>query len=157
MMNIQPDYSSITHKCTLASACIYKHIDKHVSNCFCLHVLKRTSLCPHLLFVLSCKYANGGGHYTHTQIYTRAHTLIDPEASSTAFQWGYDHPARMIKLVRHQCSLRHINVWLWMCVYVFFQCSLKPETDSSRGENKGGPVPGRNLWHHSSSPSWAEA
>lgn len=113
---------------------------KPISNCS--PCLKDTHLCPHLPFVLSCIHTDRGGPYTHQ--HTLTHIL--PQASSTASQQGYDHPARMIKLVRHQCSLRRVYVcvteclcecvYVCVCVCFFFQCSLKPETELKWGEQR---------------------
>lgn len=120
MMNIHPDYYNLaqthtpTHTHMFASMRVYKHTNPLV---IVLHVLKTPTSVP-ICLLCSHAYIQTGG--PHTQQHTLTHIL--PQESSTASQQGYDHPARMIKLVRHQCSLRHVYacvcVWLSVCVSV---------------------------------------
>lgn len=141
-MNIHPDYYNIaqthTHPHMLASMCVCKHTNPLV---IALHVLKTPTSVP-ICLLCSHAYIQTGVDLTHTS----THTHILPQASSTASQQGYDHPARMIKLVRHQCSLRRVYVcvteclcecvYVCVCVCFFFQCSLKPETELKWGEQR---------------------
>lgn len=68
MMNIHPDYYSITHtnahNTNCVRVCVQTHTHIHISNCFCLHVLKDTYLCPHLPALVSCIHASSGGQCT---------------------------------------------------------------------------------------------
>lgn len=120
MMNIHPDYYNISQTHTPTHVCKYVCIQTHKPISNCSRCLKDTHLCPHLPFVLSCIHTERGGPHTHQ--HTLTHIL--PQASSTASQQGYDHPARMIKLVRHQCSLRRVCVCLSVYVCVSFSNAL---------------------------------